>query len=275
MPLSPADIRRFRADIRAYYKKEGRKFPWRRTRDPYRIAVSEIMLQQTQTHRVVPKYRAWLREFPDWASLSRAGSSDVLRLWQGLGYNRRALALHRLAYVVRSEHGGKLPEDPALLAKLPGIGPYTAGAIAAFAFGRAVPIIETNIRRVFLHRFFKDGTGVPDSRILPLIEATLDRKDPRTWYWALMDLGASLGRLKVNPNLRSRAYRKQAPFKGSDREIRGKLLKLLLSRPSWNKQDLLKAAGAGLRGERSLEGLLREGFCRPRGGRIVSGGRMI
>jgi A/G-specific adenine glycosylase len=269
MPLSPAKIRRFRAEVRAYYKKEGRDFPWRRTRDPYRIAVSEIMLQQTQTHRVLPKYRAWLKRFPNWRSLAEASSSDVLRLWQGLGYNRRALALQRLARAVRAEHGGRLPQDPALLVKLPGIGPYTAGAIAAFAFDRAVPVIETNIRRVFLARFFAGRSRVPDVRILPLIEATLDHKDPRTWYWALMDLGASLGRLKENPNLRSAAYRAQSPFRGSDREMRGRMVKLLLARPAWSRRSLLREAGEGARAARALEGLLREGFCRSERGRIA------
>lgn len=186
------------------------------------------MLQQTQVERVEKHYRLFLKSFPTPAALAEAPFPKVLGAWQGLGYNRRALALKRLAEIVEGEHRGKIPRDLAGLERLPGIGHSTAGAILAFAFNVPVPFIETNIRRAYLHFFFKGKEGVSDKEVLSLVTATLDRKDPRTWYWALMDYGSSLGRsLPVNPNRRSAAYRRQAPFQGSERELRGKILRML------------------------------------------------
>ncbi len=208
--------------------------PWRTTRDPYRILVSEIMLQQTQVDRVLPKYAAFIKAFPNFTALARASVPDVLRVWQGLGYNRRALFLHRIAREVVSHHDGRLPQDPAVLQRMPGIGAGTAGAIAAFAFQKPVAFIETNIRRVYLHFFFPRGREVPDTRIMPLISATVDKKNPREWYYALMDYGAMLGREKgrTNANRHSKSYTIQSRFEGSNRQLRGMVLRAILAAPS-------------------------------------------
>lgn len=210
--------------VRRYYKNHGRHdLPWRRTTDPYKILVSEVMLQQTQVPRVVPKYALFLKSFPNVGALARAPLGDVLRAWQGLGYNRRAKLLHECANAAC----GGFPKTYRDLVLLPGVGPYTAGAVMAFAYNEPVVLIETNIRTVYLHHFFPDRTDVRDTELLPYIERTLDQKNPRAWYAALMDYGAHLKASIGNQNHRSRAYAKQSAFKGSDREIRGATLRLL------------------------------------------------
>lgn len=204
---------------------------WRETRDPYGILVSEIMLQQTQVDRVIGYYEKFLAQFPDIAALARAPLVDVLAAWQGLGYNRRALYLKRAMEEIATRHGGAVPCDPSVLAQLPGIGAGTAGAIAAFAFNTPVPFIETNIRRVYLHLFFPRRRAVPDAVLMPLIAQTMDRKNPREWYYALMDYGAILGtahKCAKNPNRRSKHYTRQSKFVGSDRQIRGRIIALVL-----------------------------------------------
>lgn len=183
------------------------------------------MLQQTQTERVLPKYLAWFERFPDVASVAKAPLADILALWSGLGYNRRALALARAA--VRIAAAGRFPDDERVLLSLPGIGPYTARAVLAFAFGQPTVFIETNIRSVFLHHFFADEGAVPDSRIAPLVAASLDRADPRRWYYALMDYGSFLKKRIGNPNRRSAHYARQSPFADSNRRIRGAVLREL------------------------------------------------
>lgn len=218
----------FRLKITNFYHSHRRDLPWRDTTDPYWILVSEIMLQQTQVERVREKYSRFIARFPDVESLARASIEEVLSEWQGLGYNRRVLALKKAAGEIVERFGGVLPEDEKNLRSLPGIGPYTAAAILAFAFNRPVVMIETNIRRVFIHCFFQDRTEVADREILPLIEATLDRENPREWYNALMDYGYHLGTTIENPNRRSRHYQRQSSFEGSNRQIRGKILRLLV-----------------------------------------------
>ncbi|HWA64417.1 MAG TPA: A/G-specific adenine glycosylase [Candidatus Paceibacterota bacterium] len=195
--------------------------------DPYRIFVSEIMLQQTQASRVIEKYRRFIKLFPSFQVLAAAPTADVLRAWQGLGYNRRALFLQRAARIVVDRWKGDLPADPALLVALPGVGPNTAGSIAAFAFNKPVVFIETNIRRVFIHFFFKDAASVPDAAIREYISQTLDSRRPRDWYYALMDYGAMLAKTISNPNRRSRHYAKQSRFEGSFRQVRGEILRFL------------------------------------------------
>lgn len=218
----------FKHTVLQYYRSHGRHdLPWRKTAVPYRILVSEVMLQQTQVERVVPKYQAFLKAFPTVQRLAAAPLGDVLRLWQGLGYNRRAKALHECARVVVREHKGKFPQTVDELKALPGIGPYTAGAVMAFAYNQAVPLIETNVRTVYLHHFFKDDQGVTDEDILKLVEKTLDHENPREWYWALMDYGSYLKSAYGNQNVRSRSYKKQSRFQGSDRQLRGAILKAL------------------------------------------------
>lgn len=225
--MTPPEIETFRRAIRDYYKQHARRLPWRETDDPYRIYISEIMLQQTRVDRVIPKYNAFLQAFPSIHSLASAKLADVLAVWSGLGYNRRALNLKKAAEQVVERFGGEIPSEPSTLRTLPGIGPYTAAAIAVFAFGKPVPLIETNVRRVFIHEFFADRDNVNDRDIMPLVEQTLDRENPREWFYALMDYGSMLKQIVGNANRRSAHYTKQAPFEGSDRQIRGEVLRLL------------------------------------------------
>lgn len=216
-----------------FYRAHGRHdLPWRTipidadgVMDPYRILVSEVMLQQTQVSRVIQKYTAFLESFPNVDVLSSASVGSVLRAWQGLGYNRRAKLLHQCAQTVVEHYDGVFPRDREQLAKLPGIGPYTAGAIMAFAYNEPVVLIETNVRTVYLHHFFKTKSEVIDSEIRPFIERTMDHEHPRTWYAALMDYGAYLKQTIGNPNTQSKHYTKQSRFVGSDRQIRGAILR--------------------------------------------------
>lgn len=210
-----------------YYNAHGREFSWRNTTDPYRILVSEIMLQQTQVSRVEDTYEAFLRLFPTLDMLSKASLGDVLRAWQGLGYNRRAKMLHQCATEVTEKYGGVLPECRRELEFLPGIGTYTAGAILVFAHGHPEVLIETNIRSVYIHYFFKERTEITDTEIFPLVERTCDRSDPRQWYFALMDHGVHIKRTVGNQNTKSRHYTKQSRFEGSDRQIRGGIVREL------------------------------------------------
>jgi len=193
----------FQKVIWRFFAQNGRDLPWRRTKNPYKILVSEIMLQQTQVERVIPKYAEWLARFPTAATLATAARATVLTTWRGLGYNRRALALKRAAESIVAR--GKFPREVAEILELPGVGPYTAGAIAAFAFNEPVVMIETNIRTVFIHHFFSDQKNVRDSELLPLIEKTLPRLKPREWYWALMDYGSHLKKEVGNLGRQSRA----------------------------------------------------------------------
>lgn len=156
--------KKFVKTVWEHYQRHGRRsLPWRRTKNPYYILVSEIMLQQTQVDRVIPKYTSFLKQFTV-KRLSEASLGDVLREWQGLGYNRRAKLLHQCAIQIGNEYKGKFPKTHAELMKLPGIGHYTAGAIMAFAYNSPVPIIETNIRTVFIHHFFHDATDISDEQ---------------------------------------------------------------------------------------------------------------
>jgi len=216
-------------EVMTYYKRHGRRtLPWRRTRNPYRILVSEIMLQQTQVSRVIPKYKSFIKKFPTVQTLRKASLADVLREWQGLGYNRRAKFLHVCAKAVVEEYAGKFPTTHSKLVALPGIGTYTAGAILAFAHDIPHPIIETNIRSVFLHFCFSGRSHVSDKEILPLIEVSLaSQKSARVWYQSLMDYGSYLKTTTKNPSQRSLHHVVQKKFKGSDREIRGAILRAL------------------------------------------------
>ncbi|HUZ17099.1 MAG TPA: A/G-specific adenine glycosylase [Spirochaetia bacterium] len=253
-------VEAFRTAVLEYFRLYGRPFPWRDTRDPYRIFVSELMLQQTQTERVVPKYTAFIERFSSFEVLARASLREVYELWRGLGYNRRAKALRDAAARVVAEFGGALPREITQLESLPGVGPYTARAVSVFAFDRAEVFIETNIRRVFIHCFFPGRDEVHDRQIIPLVEATLDRGAPRIWYYALMDVGAGLRRVTANPNRRSVHYVRQAPFADSSRQLRGRILASLAS-GTLEAKKLAGDLGAPLDSvERSLEALEREGL---------------
>jgi A/G-specific adenine glycosylase len=190
------------------------------------------MLQQTQVSRVLEKYPQFLKAFPTVEALANVQLSEVLKVWQGMGYNRRGLALKKMAEKVTTEFSGKIPRERHELESLPGVGPYTAGAVRAFAFDEPEIFIETNIRRIFIHHFFKNKEGISDREIYPLVEATLDRDRPREWYWALMDYGSHLPKIaRKNPNTQSKHYMKQSTFKGSLRELRGKIIRALSESP--------------------------------------------
>lgn len=223
------DKNTFRTTVYNYYKSNKRSFPWRETTDPYAILISEFMLQQTQTDRVVPKYEAFIKRFPDFRTLAQAKQTEVLEYWQGLGYNRRALYLHKTAQQIHELFHDQLPTDQLTLQTFPGIGPYTAAAIIAFAFNQPAVVIETNIRTVFIYHFFGDKEDVHDKEILSLIKETVDTANPREWYYALMDYGVYLKKLHPNPNRKSKHYTKQSKFEGSDRQLRGELLRILLN----------------------------------------------
>ncbi len=243
-----------------YYSKGRHDLPWRKTQDPYRILVSEVMLQQTQVVRVMSKYQAFLRQFPTTKALATASLGDVLRAWQGLGYNRRAKYLQQAAAVVHEVHHGRWPCSAKELQTLPGIGPYTAGAVAAFAYNHAVPIIETNIRTAYLHHFFPTATQVSDTDILALVTDTLDHCNPREWYWALMDYGAYLKQEYGNPNHRARAYERQSRFQGSDRQLRGRIIAQLGQSPMTVVALANSAETDQVRVKCILAGLMAEGL---------------
>jgi A/G-specific adenine glycosylase len=229
---------KFQETVWEYYRSFGRHtLLWRKTRNSYRILVSEVMLQQTQVDRVIPKYREFLKAFPTVKALAQASLSDALRLWSGLGYNRRAMHLKRAAEVIVEGHAGRMPRTVEALEALPGIGPYTARAVATFAYDEPTILIETNIRTVFLHHFFKDAVSpIADRDILPLIEAVLDRDHPREWYYALMDYGAYLKKAVGNVNRASKHYARQSRFEGSRRQARGSILRMLLDGPKTKKE---------------------------------------
>ncbi len=250
------------ATVYEHYRLHGRHdLPWRRTRDPYHILVSEVMLQQTQVERVIPKYEAFLARFPTLAALSDAPLKDVLILWQGLGYNRRAKMLQACAVSVMRDYGGMMPKDEATLRQLPGVGPYTASAVAAFAYGTPVTLIETNVRTVYIHHYYRDATDITDRELLPHIIRTLDYHQPRHWYYALMDYGSHLKRTVGNNISRSKHYTKQSTFKGSDRQIRGAIIRALTTSGMLSHQKLVTILTFDeLRIDAQLVRLLAEGM---------------
>ena len=245
----------FRSLMRAEGRRLYRDLPWRRTRDPYQIWLSEVMLQQTQVPRVEQRMPAWLERFPSVEALAAASAADVLEAWQGMGYNRRALALHEAARQIVDRYDGVFPHDAAELRALPGIGPATAQGIRAFAFDLPGVYLETNVRTVFLHHFFPDVPGVPDRELIPLIEAACpaapagsadagdadddpagryavpqDAADtPRNWYYALLDYGAYLKKTVPNPSRRSAGHVRQSRFEGSRRQKRAEVVRMLLA----------------------------------------------
>ena len=290
-------------ELRAFVEfvaKKGRELyrdlPWRRTYDPYAIWISEVMLQQTQVSRVDGRWQRWLERFPTVDALAAAAPSDVLEEWQGLGYNRRALSVHRAAQAI-SEAGGVFPQNLKELVKLPGIGPATAAGIRAFAFNLHGVYLETNVRTVFLHELYPQAEGVPDSELVPLVELTCPASvagaagadaatgaeagtaatelTPRSWYYALLDYGAYLKKTIPNPSRRSKSHVKQSRFEGSHRQKRAELLRVLLAHKDEGgaefetlHQELCQIevnAGRETLDEQVTLGLLeelaKEGFC--------------
>ncbi len=315
--MKPSDLKKFQKTVWDYYHANRRhELPWRKNTKPYNVYVSEIMLQQTQVDRVVDFFNKWMKEFPTVKALAEAKQSDVLRLWKGLGYNSRAIRMKRSAEIIMQRFKGKFPQTYEDILSLPGIGPYTAGAISAFAYNQPVSMIETNIRRVYLHHFFSESQskhtrplrvapslkeravsvetelqseqtlsfregrhevrgvfGVHDRELLKLIEKTVDKENPREWYWALMDYGSYLGKSIPNPNKKSRHYTKQSKFEGSNREIRGKILEILLEKKKLLieklEEKLESLSDDKDRIETIVSGLEREGFLILKNGKVV------
>lgn len=253
---------RFQLFIKRWYQLYGRThLPWRLTTDSYAILVSELMLQQTQVSRVLPKYQRFLEQFPTLEILRQSSLAEVLTFWQGLGYNRRARYLWQL-----SQSASQLPKTEKALQQLPGIGAYTAAAVCAFAYNQPVVLIETNVRSVFLYHFFPNQTAVGDEKLLPLIAQSLDQENPRQWYWALMDYGAHLKTVLPNPNRLSKHYVRQTPFSGSLRQVRGQILRLLLDKQQATFEQLQKPLQVEPKKlDQALAGLLKDGLVRREG----------
>ena len=244
-----------------------RDMPWRDNTEPYYVLVSELMLQQTQVDRVIPKFNQFIAAFPTIGTLARAPLAEVLKVWSGLGYNRRAKFLHEAAKKVADDFAGQIPATLGELVSLPGVGPNTAGAILAYSFNQPIVFVETNIRTVYFYHFFPDDAVVTDRQLKEKVEATLDREHPREWYWALMDYGTFLKKQGAGQLHKSKHYKKQAPLKGSLREVRGLILKLLA------RQDLIESKlraqlPADDRFDRALTALQQEGLVKRTGNRL-------
>lgn len=244
-----------------------RDMPWRRDTRPYYVLVSEIMLQQTQVDRVVPKFEAFIAAFPDIPSLAIAPLADVLRLWSGLGYNRRAKFLHEAARKITADYGGVFPDTAEGLISLPGVGVNTAGAILTYSFNRPVPFIETNVRTVYFYHFFEDTALVSDKELRAIVEDTIDKEHPREWYWGLMDYGSYLKRQGAGRIDKSQHYKKQSALKGSVREVRGMIVKEL-ALGDRSLEALKVAVRADERFSRALSGLVRDGLVNETNGQL-------
>ncbi|MDO4437288.1 MAG: adenine glycosylase [Coriobacteriaceae bacterium] len=296
--MSSSNLDAFRSLVRTEGARLYRDLPWRQTRDAYEIWLSEVMLQQTQVARVQTRWQEWLDRFPSVFSLAEASTADVLAAWQGMGYNRRALALKATAEEVVRAYDGVFPAGTKELVALPGIGPATAQGIRAFAYDLPGVYLETNVRTVVLHHLFPDVPSVPDKELVPLVQATCpageggcadantgtpfaepqDEADtPRSWYYAMLDYGAYLKKTVPNPSRRAKAYTRQSKFEGSRRQKRAEVVRMLLTAQAAGEA---LDAGAILQGlnrvEREagrpavelefvqslLDDLQREGFCR-------------
>jgi A/G-specific adenine glycosylase len=250
--MSDQRIKAFQKIVWDFYHLHGRTFPWRQTNNPYHIFVSEVMLQQTQTYRVVEKYLSFIDMFAEWSQLAMAPTRDVIAAWQGLGYNRRALYLQESAKIITNDFKSHLPANLELLDSLPGI-----------AFNIPTIFIETNIRAVFIHEFFADQEKVDDKDILPLVEQSVDQQNPREWYYALMDYGVMLKKAFKNPARKSLQYSKQSAFEGSDRQIRGMILRALIHYPLATEEEIKSMIPReSSRINKNLENLLKEGLIK-------------
>lgn len=258
--MTPA---KFRTLVQRHYRKEGRHLlPWRKTRDVYRILVSEVMLQQTQVERVVPFYNNFIKQFPTAKKLAAAPLAEVLKAWQGLGYNRRAKMLRKAGGVLVSRKITTIPE----LEALPGVGPYTARAVAAFAWNEDVIFIETNIRTTVIQHFFPHKKEISDKEIEKILLQALPKGRAREWYSALMDYGAALKRSGISHNARNKTYKKQSKFAGSLREVRGAILRALLQKPAKKNSLRLLFPEREAQIETALAALVKEGLIREQKG---------
>jgi A/G-specific adenine glycosylase len=253
------DILEFQETIWDKGRELFRDMPWREDTRPYYVMVSEIMLQQTQVDRVIPKFEAFIERFPSVEVLAKASLGEVLQMWSGLGYNRRAKFLHEAAIKVMGEYKGAFPETLKGLISLPGVGVNTAGAILAYSYNSPSIFIETNIRTVYFYHFFQEREDVSDAELRAIVEATIDTEHPREWYWAMMDYGSYLKRQGIGQNNKSRHYKKQSPLKGSVREIRGQILKLLTT-ADFDELELRAGLVVDDRFEPALTSLEKEGL---------------
>ena len=264
MPTITDDqIRSFQRRIVAFYRIHGRFLPWRKTTDPYAITVAELMLQQTQVERVIPKYEAWSKKWPTWRALSKATTRQLLTAWSGLGYNRRCLHLGKMAKIVETEYGGLLPSEQAALEKLPGVGRYTSRAILIFAHNVPLITIDTNIRRVLIYEF-----GLPLSitrgELEELAWRLLPKRRSRDWHNALMDYGA----LRV-PKRTAPTGVRQGKFEGSRRQIRGEILRRLTKSKSAGLSAVAQAMGIRIESVREAAAKLeQEGVVKVIRGRV-------
>ncbi|MDB5179733.1 MAG: hypothetical protein JWN12_365 [Candidatus Saccharibacteria bacterium] len=236
-----------------------RDMPWRDNTDPYYVLVSELMLQQTQVDRVIPKFELFMSTFPTVETLAKAPLSEVLTVWSGLGYNRRAKYLHEAAKRVVADFDGTIPDTYDALVSLSGIGPNTAGAILAYSFNQPVVFIETNIRTVYFHHFFEDQALITDKELKELVEQTIDKEHPREWYWGLMDYGSYLKKQGASRIDKSSHYKKQAPLQGSVREVRGLILKAV-AKKDYLAQELRDEMPPDERFDVALKAMLAEGL---------------
>ncbi len=263
--MNPKKIEEFKKTVWDFYKRHGRHdMLWRQTTDPYSILVSEIMLQQTQVDRVTDKYKEFITQFPTIKELAEASLGEVLIVWSGLGYNRRAKYLKLTAEKIAHKYNNIVPTNKEALIELPGIGEATAAALLTYAYKKPMPYIETNVRTVFIHHFFPNKKSVTDKELFPFVEASLDKKNPREWYWAIMDYGTHLKKIHGNISQKSKQYIKQSKFQGSRRQKRSAIIKKLIKSKQLNKQELNKTMKipslllTELLDELKKEGLIKE-----------------
>ncbi len=265
--IDPSAIADFQQTVWAYYRAHKRALPWRKEPAPYFVLVSELMLQQTQVVRVHQKFAMFIRTFPTIQDLASATLADVLKVWTGLGYNRRAKFLWDSARMIVADFGGNVPRSQHDLTKLPGVGPNTAGAILAYAFNEPAVFIETNIRTAFIHHFFNDNAGaISDDALRQLVAQALPVENPREWYYALMDYGTHLKATVGGQLHRVKGYQTQSRFEGSKRQVRGQVLKQLLQYKQLGDTDLALL----IPDERLIEvcqSLQKEGLIGYRGGK--------
>lgn len=236
-----------------------RDMPWRQNTSPYYVLVSELMLQQTQVERVKSKFAMFMERFPTIETLAAAPLAEVLSLWNGLGYNRRAKFLHEAAKMVVREFNGVFPQAVTELVRLPGVGNNTAGALSVYAFNQPQVFVETNIRTVYFYHFFPNDTAVDDHEIREKLKQTMDYEHPREWYWALMDYGTYLKSQGIRNNATSRQYVKQSPLAGSVREVRGQIVRALTT-ADHSLEHLKRHVTVDERFEVALEGLIKDGL---------------
>ena len=264
MSFTNTNVAKFRRDVLSHWKKHGRHtLPWRKTNNPYKVLVSEVMLQQTQVPRVVEKYKEFMTVFPTVRVLAKASLGNVLKVWSGMGYNRRAKFLRDAAKVIAEKYKGRVPHEYAELRTLPGVGDYTARAIRVFAFDEPDILFETNIRAAFIRHFSmsqsligRAKSGIWDADIIPVAQKTSKGQDPRKWHWALMDYGAHLKRSGVRNNAQSALYAKQSKFEGSLRQVRGAIVRAITRGESMND---LRSRSSELF-DKALASLARDGL---------------